>query len=81
MYGLNPDIGIHNILGSIKPAHLLIVFLLAFIFAIIMTFVLLYHFNKYREYSPKMTSAKNLYLSGLIILSVLAIIFLTLFIF
>ncbi len=79
MRGLQDDFLVNTFLDPVKPGHMALVFMIVFAFAIIMSFILMFHFNKYRHYSFGTILGEVVYIIGLVLLFFLALIFLVLF--
>lgn len=79
MASLNTALSFNTLLDLIQPGHMVIVFFVVLISSLIMSLVLLFHFNKYRQHSLGTILAELVYIAGVVILFILAIIFLALF--
>lgn len=65
---------VNDILNYVKPVHLEVVVTLVFLFALIFSIIILFHLNKYKDYSPITILVKSFYLLGIIVLVLLAFI-------
>lgn len=63
---------INDILDYIQPIHLEVFVTFVFLFALVFSIIILFHLNKYKDYSPITILIKIAYLLGIIILFLLA---------
>lgn len=80
-FSLPFEVGISNFLANISPGTLWIVFTVFILLSAIMSFVLIYHWNKYRLHSPATTRAVLVYVLGLVIILALGAVSLSVYTF
>jgi len=68
-----------SIIDYIRPAYLWLFFLIVLVIVFIFTKIILFHLNKYKDYSPLTDLAQRVFRMGMMILYILAAIFLILF--
>jgi hypothetical protein len=67
------------VISYIRPAYLWLFFLVVLIIVFIFTKIILFHLNKYNEYSPLTNLAQKVFKIGMIILYLLAVFSLILY--
>lgn len=73
------NISLGSLLDKVKPLHLGLLFVMAASVSILVSIAVLYHFNKYRNYSPVTILAEIIYVLGIVLLFVIALVYLVLF--